>query len=151
MRQGGVSQKLTKGMSQNLTKPLVKKRDIQYTVNNKQVDNNVNVSKKAKRRSPVHDLEDIEQHQDLTELIAADILAALGDDHSKAFYRLVARKVPETVIREALSELKQGGAESSAKVFTSKMVTYAQERGDAARSTTFTEERKALSNRFKQD
>lgn len=148
MRQGGLSQNLTKGMSQNLTKPLVKKRDIQDTVNNKQLVNNVNVSKRAEKRNPVHKLDDIEQHQKLTELIAADILAALGDEHSRAFYHLVARKVPESVIRRILSEVKQGAAESPAKVFTSLIMEYAEERLASPKGGTLAEEREALTARL---
>jgi hypothetical protein len=73
-------------------------------------------------------------------------LTALGDEHSKAFYRLVARKVPETVIRRMLSEVKQGGADSSAKVFTMKIMGYAQEKVATANGAPLAAERKALAD-----
>jgi hypothetical protein len=37
----------------------------------------------------------------------------------------VASKVPESIIRHALTEIKQGGARYPARVFTSRMKTYA--------------------------
>ena len=40
-------------------------------------------------------------------------------------YRLVAAKIPEVVIREALSAIKVDGAEHPAKLFTFKMQRYA--------------------------
>ncbi len=129
-----------------MTRPLVKKRDTQYTVNNKQVDNNVNVSKKEKIRSPLHSLQDRNQPVALANLIAEDILAALGDEHSEAFYRLVARKVPETFIRRTLSEVKHGGAESAPKVFTAKIMEYAEEVLTSRRGATLAADRKALIN-----
>jgi len=120
MRQGG--------LSQNLTKPLVKKRDIQYTVNNRQLDNNVNVTKKGKNDTNyLHLLPDAQLEAAQTELIASDILEALGDKQSAAFYHLVARKMPEEVIRTMLSEVKQSGARSKAKVFTCRVMRYAEE------------------------
>jgi hypothetical protein len=97
----------------------------------------------------VNALDDIDQPNDLTELIAADILTALGDKHSKAFYRLVARKVPEGVIRRALSELKEGSAEFPAKVFTSKMLDYAQESFASAQGTEIARKRQVLSDRLR--
>ncbi len=53
------------------------------------------------------------------------ILSELKDQHSVKFYALVASKVPESVIRQALSEIKVDGAESPAKVFTYRMKKYA--------------------------
>jgi hypothetical protein len=47
------------------------------------------------------------------------------DQHSQPFYALVAAKIPESVIRQKLSEIKHGGAHSPAKVFTSAMKGYA--------------------------
>ena len=131
-----------------MTRPLVKKRDTQYTVNNKKLDNNVNVSIKGIRRSPLHRLEDRNQPVALANLIAEDILAALGDKHSEAFYRLVARKVPEAFIRRTLSEVKQGGAESAPKVFTAKIMEYTQETLASIRGTDIAASRKALRDRL---
>lgn len=83
------------GLSENSTRPLGQKSDTQYTVNNIQLYNNVNVSKNEKGRSPLHKLDDEQHDKDHIKLIAADILEILGDEHSKKFYLLVARKIPE--------------------------------------------------------
>jgi hypothetical protein len=124
-------------------------RDTQYTVNNIQLDNNVNVSKKPNKRNPLHELEDIEQPNELMELIASDILEVLGDQHSKAFYRLVAQKIPESIIRKTLSELKQGRAKSTPRVFTNMMMSYAEKALERSQDTDFISERHALSDQFK--
>lgn len=116
--------KTGQGMSEISTRPLVQKPDTQYTVNNKQVDNNVNVANKTRKQSPLHKLEDLEKENDHIKLIAADILEALGDNQSKQFYLLVARKIPEFYIRETLSELKQSTVRSKARVFTRKMLDF---------------------------
>jgi hypothetical protein len=73
----------------------------------------------------LHQLPTIERPSEETRLIIDDILAALGDQHSQPFYALVAAKIPESVIRQKLAEIKQGGAHSPAKVFTSAMKAYA--------------------------
>ncbi len=130
MRQEGLSQNFTKGESQNLTKPLVKKRDIQETDNKKQ-EPNVNVADSGKAPpNPLHLLADVRTEQAHSDLIAEDILLALGDRQSMRFYRLVARKVPEPIIRKILSELKQGKVRDRPKVFTSEMMRYAKGRVD---------------------
>ncbi len=132
MRQGGLSQNFTKGLSQNLTKPLVKKRDIQETVSKKQESNNVNVASATKNPpNPLHLLPDLCSEQAHIELIADDILSALGDRQSIRFYRLVARKIPEPVIRKALAELKEGRVRNKPKLFTSEMMRYAKTKVDA--------------------
>jgi hypothetical protein len=67
--------------------------------------------------------------QEKTEYIAKDvILQALGDEKSVKFYTLVAAKIPEQVIREALSEVRVDGARSPAKLFTYKIKQYALEK-----------------------
>jgi hypothetical protein len=48
-----------------------------------------------------------------------------------------------------LSEAKHGGANSSAKVFTSKIMEYVRKTRASAGGATFAEEREALSDRFK--
>lgn len=63
--------------------------------------------------------------------IAQDILDRLGDEHSQRFYALVAAKVPETVIRQALAEIKVDGAREPARLFTYKMKLYALKQGKA--------------------
>ncbi len=57
---------------------------------------------------------------------AGAILTARGCEHSKVVYRRVARNVPEAAVCRALSERKEGGAESAAKVFMCEMVAYAE-------------------------
>jgi hypothetical protein len=147
-RQGGLSQNLTKGVSQNLTKPLVKKRDIQETVTKRQVQKNVNVAlSNRKPPNPLHLLPDSQSEEANIRLIADDILCALGDQQSASFYRLVARKIPESIIRRGLSELKQGRVEAKPKVFTSEMMRYAKERVESdlsSRIGDFEETRKTL-------
>jgi general secretion pathway protein A len=59
------------------------------------------------------------------EQVAQEILEQLGDNHSKAFYRLVAAKVPETKIRQILAELKADGANHPVRLFTCKVRRYA--------------------------
>jgi len=91
---------------------------------------NVNGTKQEKedndeRKTVLQQLPNLEQSSEETRLITDDILAALGDQHSQPFYALVAAKVPESVIRQKLSEIKQGKTRSPAKVFTSAMKAYA--------------------------
>ena len=63
-----------------------------------------------------------------SDYLAQEIVEQLGDEHSRRFYRLVASKVPEHVIRQALAEIKTDGAEHPAKVFTYRMNRYALQR-----------------------
>src|SRR5918994_3830409 len=79
--------------------------------------NNVNGTKEEREegdepKTALHTLPNLEQEREKTNLIADDILAALGDQHSQPFYALVATKIPESVIRQKLAEIKQGGAHS---------------------------------------
>ena len=71
-------------------------------------------------------LPNLEQPDGKTEFIAEEILEELGDAHSANFYRLVALKVPEPVIRRALAEIRADGARHPAKVFTHRMVRFAR-------------------------
>ena len=50
---------------------------------------------------------------------------ALGDEQSARFYQLVAAKIPEQVIREALSEVRVDRAGNPAKLFIYKVQRYA--------------------------
>ena len=104
-----------------------------YSYNNNH--NNVNVDKEGKGRggteepkTELHRLPNLGEPPEKTDYIASEILTALGDETSKAFYRLVAAKIPESFIRQKLSELKQGNARSPAKVFVSIVKNYAAER-----------------------
>lgn len=75
----------------------------------------------------IKDLPNLDQSLERTEYVAQYILDQLGDDHSAKFYKLVAAKVPEPVIRKALAEIKADGARNPAKVFTHRMKLYALE------------------------
>ena len=70
-------------------------------------------------------LKDIGQPKEKIEYIKDEILTQLGDRHSEKFYRLVAAKIPENVIRHALSEIKADGAKNPASVFTWRMQQWA--------------------------
>ena len=69
-------------------------------------------------------IEDIDQPQARADYVAEYILEQLGDEHSEAFYRLVATKIPEAVIRTAIAEVRADGAREPAKLFTYKMKSY---------------------------
>jgi hypothetical protein len=78
-------------------------------------------------------------NQDLTagerDYLAQEVLDQLGDEHSRKFYRLVAAKIPEHVIRKALAEIKTDGADNPAKVFTYRMNRYAFDRLQRGRAS----------------
>lgn len=73
----------------------------------------------------IHELPDLDQPKEKRNYIAQSILDALGDQQSLPFYRLVASKIPERVIRYALAEIKADGARSPERVFTYRMQQYA--------------------------
>jgi len=66
-------------------------------------------------------LPNLNQPKEKTDYTARSILKELGDQHSTRFYALVAAKVPEGVIRQALAEIRQDGADNPAALFTYKM------------------------------
>jgi hypothetical protein len=104
--------------------PSNKQREI-YNLNNV----NVNADKEkgeiaAEDKTDIRKLPDLDQPKEKTKYLSDEIEAQLGDKHSQAIYYLVAAKVPESVIRDALAEIKKGGARSPARVFTSRMKTY---------------------------
>jgi endonuclease YncB( thermonuclease family) len=80
-----------------------------------------------------------------TDYIAGEILSALGDESSKAFYRLVAGKIPESFIRKKLSELKQGSARLPTRVFVSSKKNYAAEKLSEQKCRAFTRINKVYS------
>lgn len=63
------------------------------------------------------------------EYISGQVLDQLGDKHSERFYRLVAAKIPEQVIFQALSEIRVDGADNPRKAFTHRMGQYALQVG----------------------
>ena len=144
---GGGGIKSDQGEVENSPRPQVKKPTTQDTV--KQYTVNVNVACKKKGLNPLHGLTDKQTSKEHAALIAEDILLALGDRKSARFYSLVARKVPESYIRRTLSELKVGGAEFPARVFTSKVMEYAAKARKETRATDVSTERHALSERFR--
>jgi hypothetical protein len=104
-----------------------------YSYTNKQ--NNVNVSKEGRGETGVeepktdlHSLPDLDLPREHINSIANEILAVFGDQNSKPFYTLVASKIPESFIRQKLSELKQGNSRSPARVFVSIVKNYAAEK-----------------------
>lgn len=70
-------------------------------------------------------LPDLRLPKDQIVYIKEDILKQLGDKHSERFYKLVASKVPENVIREKLAEVKQDKPKNPASTFTYKIMKYA--------------------------
>jgi phage replication O-like protein O len=67
----------------------------------------------------------LEQPPARTAYMAQALISTLGDKHSARFYQLIARKIPESAIRQALSEIKADGAHSPPKLFVFKMKQYA--------------------------
>jgi hypothetical protein len=84
-------------------------------------------------RTDLRRLPDLDQEREKTQYIAEFILAELGDEHSQAFYYLVAAKVPEHTIRKTLSEIRNDGARSPARVFAHRMKQYAADTLGASR------------------
>ncbi len=78
-------------------------------------------------RTDLRRLPDLGEDRDATQALADEILEALGDAHSQAFYYLVAAKVPEAVVRRTLSEIRHDGAREPARVFAHRMKAYAAE------------------------
>jgi hypothetical protein len=72
----------------------------------------------------------LDQPKEKTAYITQYVLDELDDQQSRKFYALVAAKIPETVIREALSTIRVDGAKHPAKLFTYKMQRYALGRGE---------------------
>jgi phage replication O-like protein O len=88
---------------------------IQQTVNN-----TVNGGSKL-----IRNMTNLNIPDEQADYIADYILQEFGDKHSAKFYKLVSQKIPESVIRQALSEIKTDGAKHPAKVFVHRMKEYA--------------------------
>jgi hypothetical protein len=137
-RKGGDEESPSSDVAQNATSEMQKTPHQMWRGeprSNKQTEiynlNNVNVNADkekgeiaAEDKTDLRKLPDLDQPKEKTKYLSEEIAAELGDKHSHAFYYLVAAKVPESVIRHALAEIKQGGARSPARVFTSRMKTY---------------------------
>jgi phage replication O-like protein O len=102
---------------------VVKKSDTQETTRQETRYKTVNGDESIFKTLPP-----LKQSKAKTEYVARFILAQLGDKQSARFYHLVAGKIPEHVIREALSEINVDGAREPAKLFTYKMKAYALQR-----------------------
>jgi phage replication O-like protein O len=105
--------------------PSDKNYPTQETDTQKTVDNTVNGVVKGGAGTNLQKLQNLDQPKEKTAYIAQYVLDELGDQQSRKFYALVAAKIPETVIREAISAIKVDGAENPAKLFTYKMQRYA--------------------------
>jgi DNA-binding MarR family transcriptional regulator len=88
-------------------------------------ENTVNGVVKGEEKGSLQQLKDLEQPPEQTAYVAQHILDALGDEKSRRFYKLVAAKIPEGVIRETLSQIKVDGAQDPARLFTYRMQRYA--------------------------
>jgi phage replication O-like protein O len=131
------------GGVKNTPPPSDKNSPTQETDSQKTVDNTVNGVVKGGEGNNIQKLEDLDQPQEKTAYVAQFLLDELGDQQSKKFYRLVAAKIPETVIREAISAIRVDGAEHPARLFTYKMQRYALGRsGLDSRTKTFGVSRK---------
>jgi hypothetical protein len=87
---------------------------------------------KGGEKSVLQQLSNLGDAPEKIEYVARLILEALGDERSARFYQLVAAKIPESVIRETLAEVRADGARSPARLFTYKIEQYAlqqQKRG----------------------
>lgn len=118
-----LGQDMNQGLSQNLTKGLVKKVDPQETSKQQTNDKTVNGAVSIFKQLP-----NLEQSQDKTQYVARTLVKRLDDEPSARFYQLIAAKVPEQVILQALAEIKVDGAREPAKLFTHKMKVYALHR-----------------------
>jgi hypothetical protein len=125
-----------------------------YNKENKIDNNTVNVNAKNKNSS-LQKLPDLPEQINKAEYLAKDIVDQLGDQHSINFYRLTARKIPETIIRQFLSEIKSDGADNPARLFTYKINKYADENATNKTNRSLKEQReklaKKMKNRFNDD
>jgi phage replication O-like protein O len=113
------------GVVKNTPRPSDKNSPTQETVIQETVDNTVNGVVKGGVVSNIQKLQDLDQPKEKTAYITQYVLDELGDTQSRKFYALVAAKIPENVIREALSSIRVDGAKNPAKLFTYKMQRYA--------------------------
>jgi hypothetical protein len=148
------SKKNLLGVVKKVNKPLVKKLNLQDTVIQDTVNNTVNVNAKNKN-SNLQKLPDLPEQTNKAEYLAKDIVDQLGDQHSINFYRLTARKIPETIIRQFLSEIKSDGADNPARLFTYKINKYTDENATNKTNRSLKEQReklaKKMKNRFNDD
>jgi hypothetical protein len=87
--------------------------------------NAVNGVVKGGEKNTLQQLPNLGDPPEKTEYVAKQILKELGDKQSQRFYRLVAAKIPEGVIRETLSAVRADAARDPARLFTYKIQRYA--------------------------
>ena len=115
-----LGKKMTLGESQNFTKPLVKKSYTQETDIQETIYKTVNGDESIFKKLPL-----LDQPKEKTEYVASCIIDELQDAHSQRFYNLIAARIPEDIIQQALAEIKVDGANDPPKLFTHKMKLYA--------------------------
>ncbi|MCB0094153.1 MAG: replication protein [Caldilineaceae bacterium] len=98
----------------------VSKSDTQETDIQETVYKTVNGDESTFKKLPV-----LDQPADKSAYVAESIMAELQDAHSERFYNLIAARIPEDIIRQALAEIKADGADEPPKLFTHKMKIYA--------------------------
>jgi hypothetical protein len=106
-----------------------KKQVLQQTVNN-----TVNVKRSSKELKEQGDPDD--EREAVSKLVTLDILSVLKDDHSRGFYLKVARRLPQEVIYQLLSEIRadiinnpHSEVVNVASIFTKKIKALAAEKG----------------------
>jgi hypothetical protein len=117
-------------VSQNETPPVAKMRHPRVSKVNSQQTGRQQTARQQTvanggEKTLIVNLDNLDQAQEKTKYVADYILAQLGDHHSHPFYTLVAAKIPESVIRKALAEIKADGARHPERVFTHRMKLFA--------------------------
>jgi len=105
-----------------ITPPSEKDTKERQSKKNTVTNGNINKTKDIKLLTK---LPRLNQPKEKTKYVAEYILEEFKDEHSKRFYEIVASKIPEDYIRQAISEIKADGARSPGRVFTFRMMKYA--------------------------
>lgn len=95
------------------------------TINRRQQTERQQTVSNGEKKSGLQALPALQQPPEKTAYVAQFILDTLGDQQSQRFYTLVAAKVPESVIRQTLAEIRADGARRPERVFTQRMKLYA--------------------------
>ena len=82
----------------------------------------------TKSENPIRKLPLLDQPHEKTHDIAERILERIGDPKSKKFYLLVASRIPEIAIKNNVGEIVADGADDPAKLFTYRMMKWAEEK-----------------------
>jgi hypothetical protein len=102
-------------------------RDMKITLPSEKetIERNYRKTVNGEEKNGIKKLKNLDQPKERSDYVAQHILSVLGDEKSERFYKLVAAKIPEQVIRETLSEIKVDGARNPAKVFVYRVKQYA--------------------------